>query len=402
MEVLKGSAFVHGQPAYEHEGTKVTVLESARYSNWHGRFAHFAMFPQLRSHLAAAFAIHEQAAEGRGYDVVEATDWGMLFLPWVTKSDARVVVQLHGSCGQIALHEPVAGQEAEGAFELLLEAAGFAAAPVATTYSHANQTWWAGVAKRDVAYVPPPLALKEPATRGPRSGWVTFGRIQRWKGPQVACAAWDLLGEEGPTLQWHGRDTLHGASGLSTSAWLAREYPRVWGNRILPVGQLAPSAVSAALQGAKAVVIPSEWDVFNLVTAEAMACGCVTVVSSGAGAADLIVEGRNGFVFPAGDERALADAVRRVERMPEDDCRRMGDEAARTVAERLAPHAVAEEKLKLYRASQPPPVGDVAWLQDCLFPPATTGTSFLDGLPLRELLRYVKGRALRKLAGRRS
>src|SRR2546423_753039 len=78
VQVLKGSAFVHGAEPYECEDVVVCTLQSARYYKWVKRLAHFAVFPELRRHLGAAFALHEQAAEGEGFDAVEVTDWGLL------------------------------------------------------------------------------------------------------------------------------------------------------------------------------------------------------------------------------------------------------------------------------------------------------------------------------------
>ncbi len=402
VQILKGSAYINGQPDYECEGIKVSVLDTRRFEEWIDRFGHFAMFPDLQRHLAAAFAMHEQVSEGEGFDAVEVTDWGLLFLPWMISSKSRVLVQLHGSCGQIAHHEPVAGREVEGAFELLLERAGLAAASALCSLSKANVAWWKGLFGRDVYYLPPPLDLKLQNYAELRSGWVTFGRIQHWKGPQVACSAWQRLGQEAPPLEWHGRDTTHGSSGLTTSAWLAKSYPQVWGKTIHHCPQLPPVDVSAKMRRSKAVVIPSEWDVFNLVTAEAMACGCVVVVSTGAGAADLIDHGRNGFVFPAGDDQALADIVREVEAMSDEARELMGSAAARTVLEKLDPRVVAQQKMALYQNISVSATNVPLWLRDTLLPAQSPASaSFLDALPLRGLTSYVRDRALRKVTGRK-
>ena len=402
VHVLKGSAYVNGQPDYEHDGIKISVLQTERFADWIDRFGHFSMFPDLQRHLAAAFAMHEQAAEGEGFDAVEVTDWGLLFSPWVISSKSPVLVQLHGSCGQIAHHEPVAGREVEGAFELLLERAGLAAASVLCSYSKANVGWWESLLGRDVSYLPPPLDLKLQDSAVPRSGWVTFGRIQHWKGPQIACAAWQRLGQDAPPLDWHGRDTTHGASGLATSAWLAKSYAQVWEKTISPCPQLPPAEVSAMMRRSKAVVIPSEWDVFNVVTAEAMACGCVVVVSTGAGAADLIEHERNGFVFPAGDDQALADIVRTVEAMSDEERELMGRAAARTVFEQLDPVVVARQKMDLYQNISASASNAPLWLRDMLLPAQSPASaSFLDSLPLRGLATYVRDRALRKVTGRK-
>lgn len=397
VRILKGSAFEHGGDPYQFEGIQVSVLETWRYKNWLNRFSHFEMFPDLRRHLAAGFAMHEQAAAEGTYDAVEVTDWGLLFVPWVTSCVRNVLVQLHGSCGQISQREPVAGREAEGAIIMLLEQAVLRNASSVSSYSRANVNWWEGVLRGPVHYTPPPLGNESRATAGTRSSWVTFGRIQYWKGPHVACAAWQLLGDDAPVLEWYGRDTKHGATGLQTSAWLSGKYPETWGKKIIHQPQIEPNQVLQILSRAKAVVIPSDWDVFNFVAAEAMANGCVVIVSKGAGAADLVKHGINGFLFDAGDKVALAALVRVVEAMSIAECCDMGAAAMATVANLLAPEKVASDKLDLYRSCPPLASQSMTWFQEALLPEITrTTATFMDALPLRKLCGHVLRRIVEK------
>jgi glycosyltransferase involved in cell wall biosynthesis len=60
-------------------------------------------------------------------------------------------------------------------------------------------------------------------------------------------------------------------------------------------------------------VLPSEREPWGLVVNEAMNAGKPVVVSDRVGAGpDLVEEGVNGFVYPAGDVAALADRLRRL------------------------------------------------------------------------------------------
>jgi glycosyltransferase involved in cell wall biosynthesis len=71
-------------------------------------------------------------------------------------------------------------------------------------------------------------------------------------------------------------------------------------------------------------VIASVHEPWGLVVNEVMAVGRAVVASDQVGAAaDLVRDGENGFVYPAGDIAALADALRRVLDAPE-TWRRMG------------------------------------------------------------------------------
>jgi len=71
------------------------------------RFDRYRLMPELQRHLAAAWAAWERANGGAGFDVTETTDWGLLFIPWIVEeSRPPVLVQLHGSIGQIDFHDP--------------------------------------------------------------------------------------------------------------------------------------------------------------------------------------------------------------------------------------------------------------------------------------------------------
>jgi glycosyltransferase involved in cell wall biosynthesis len=57
------------------------------------------------------------------------------------------------------------------------------------------------------------------------------------------------------------------------------------------------------------LVHPSLADGFGYVVQEAMACGLPVIVTDATGASDLITDGRNGFIVPAGDAQSIADRL---------------------------------------------------------------------------------------------
>ena len=402
VTVLKGSAYIHGKSNEVMNGVVVKYLETKRFEKWIARMVALEMFPQLRRHLAAAFALHEQAKEGEGFDVVEVVDWGMQFLPWTISTQAPFVIQLHGSDGQIAIKDPVVGHEAEGLMSFLLEKSGMPYGAALSGYSHANVKWWEKMLSYGVDYLPPPLQPSEVKARAssPRTGWISFGRIQNWKGPQVACEAWRILGKKAPELEWYGRTMTHGESGRPLSDWLKESFPEVWGIKIVHNNSVSPSEVSILMAKAKVVLVPSLWDTFNYVTVEAMAHGCVVLVSDGAGAADLIEHGKNGFVFPAGNAKALAALVEGIEGLPEEKIESIGREASMTVTRSMDPVSIAKKKIELYKTTKLP-VERCEWLKEALLPVGKShkrkDLQFLDGLPLQGLTRYVMSRASRKI-----
>ncbi len=63
--------------------------------------------------------------------------------------------------------------------------------------------------------------------------------------------------------------------------------------------------VAGLLARCDALVLPSAQDGFGLVVLEAMACGLPVLVSDRVGAADCVVDGKNGWIFPFGKGDAL-------------------------------------------------------------------------------------------------
>lgn len=71
------------------------------------------------------------------------------------------------------------------------------------------------------------------------------------------------------------------------------------------VGKLMLNELVQEYQRADCFILPSRFDSFGLVVAEALACGTPVIVSDKVGAKDLIREAENGWIFPMGDVPSL-------------------------------------------------------------------------------------------------
>lgn len=74
-------------------------------------------------------------------------------------------------------------------------------------------------------------------------------------------------------------------------------------------GQLSNQNVLAEMAQARFFCMPSVREGFGIVYLEAMACGCITIGTEGEGIADLIENGKNGFLVPPDDPDAIVDVA---------------------------------------------------------------------------------------------
>ena len=403
VHVLVGSAFSGAFASHETQNIKVEFLDpQAVNTNLH-RFNRYRAIPQLQRHLAAAWTAWEQVNGGEGYDVVETTDWGMLFAPWVVSPNSPpTVVQLHASIGQIDFYDPQANLQLEGSFTRLIETTLLGAADNLQTYSNSNARAWEKITGREVTYIPPalsPITILEPLEKS--ANGLVVGRIQYWKGPTTLCKALKLLDRKVPTIDWVGRNTVFGESGTSMSAYLAKAYPDIWGNKIRSIGTFSSQETRRLQQIAQFTIVPSIWDVFNYTCAEAMAQAQTVICSQGAGAADLIKNGVNGFTFKADNADRLAESLNTLLSLSQAERAEIGKAARQTILTELSPIKVAQQRIEQYEKliKQGKSSSAHEWLLNAVSPskPVDKPLAFLDNLPLKELSTYIFQRAIKKI-----
>lgn len=403
VHVLVGSAFTSKLPSYQADGITVEFLDDEAVSANLSKFNRYYLIPEFQRHLAAAWTAWEQVNGGKGYDIVETTDWGMLFVPWIASVDSPpIVVQLHASIGQIDFHDPQLDSQLNGSLVRLVEAGLLAAADELQTYSQFNASAWKHLLNREITYIPPALSAADKVDLPVKSSnGLVVGRIQHWKGPTILCEALRLLREKAPTIDWIGRDMFYRESGASMTAYLAQTYPDIWGNKVRPLGTF-PSEETSQLQAkAKFMVVPSTWDVFNYTCIEGMTQAQIVLCSRGAGAADLITDGVNGFTFAANDAKALAESLDALLSLSTTEREQMGKAAQQTILTKLTPAKIAKARIQAYenlKSRGRLSVRPNSWLLDAVSPnqPIEKPLAFLDYLPLKQLSTYVLNRSLKK------
>lgn len=165
------------------------------------------------------------------------------------------------------------------------------------------------------------------------------GRLASNKGLVPLVSAWELVVEEHP----RARLVLAGED-------------QGWKERLLSMtklpltftGHLDEPTYRSALAAADVLVLPSEWEAFGIVLAEAAACGTPAVATRVGGAPDVVQDGVTGRLVEYGDVTGLARALSDLLADPALR-RRMGEAAkARAFAE-YSWDAVVERTEALYR-----------------------------------------------------
>lgn len=160
-----------------------------------------------------------------------------------------------------------------------------------------------GLDDQKVAVVPYFINLDDyPPQYRPGKYLLYFGRLEKEKGIYTLLDAFKSLGDVGE-LKYLGNG--------SEKAALQEKIDSM---KLDQTASILPAAYGPELReiiaGASLVIVPSLWyEVFGLVNIEAMASGKAVVASDIGGITELIDDGKNGFLFAAGDGPALAKKI---------------------------------------------------------------------------------------------
>lgn len=409
VRVLVAATDFLDQPDRLIDGVRVSYLQSESLNGFSGRFARFRHgYPAISAFLPVAWAGWQQVRGGEGYDLVETTDFPMLYAPWVAcTSEAPVNISLHGSPGQLDWFDCPKFPTLDADLLRLVERAAFTMADSIQANSEANAHFWGGLSRREVPVLLPSFSSSNSSLSGNRSTrhGIVVGRLQRWKGPQVLCKALEELPEV--TVRWVGKDVTDPQTGRMYSLTLVSEYPQVFGTRLLHEKPMAHGDVHFEIANAEFLCVPSTWDVFNLTVVEAMALGTPVICSTAAGASMLIRHGENGYLFDPQEPAQLVAAIRLVRELDPVKRDRLTVAARQTVRERMDPQTLASERIHFYQGliKSPVPRAADAWLGSMLSPREMVGVQkdLLGSFTSLELLeataRQVANGILRQIGG---
>jgi len=138
-----------------------------------------------------------------------------------------------------------------------------------------------------------------PTTPLPETPTALFvGVLERYKAVDVLAEAWPSVRERVPSARLH----VVGSGSL----------PAPTGEGVTWTPSLNTDGVSAALDAATVLVLPSRSEGMGRVLVEAFCRGRAVVGARVGGIPDLVQDGENGVLVPPGDSAALAEALARV------------------------------------------------------------------------------------------
>lgn len=403
IKVIVGSGYTQGGSDINLHGVEVTYLKINLFKKHVNKLHKFKIFPEFRDNLAAAWAMWEQAKD-EDFDIVECTDFGLGFIPWLVHHNRPVKIQLHGSTGQISFFDPFPSEALSRDITRQTELVFFHLANLLQTHSSNNQAFWQEqLPQKKIHVLLPVYKASNPKTSFHErfTFGVVTGRVQHWKGPTIVCDAAQLLKNKMPKIEWVGRNMPYKSTGTNMGDWLSKKYPDVWNEYIVPTGAKNIKEVKKMQANARFGLIPSLWDMFNFSCLEFLASGTLTICADGAGACELIENGKNGFTYNANDAQSLANILMHISHLKEVEYDKIALLGQETVKELLSSttHIVAyiEAYQKTIESFNQSPINP--YLQ-CMYDPSETSYKLdyiLDKQPLEELMSYSAKRVGRKI-----
>jgi glycogen(starch) synthase len=170
------------------------------------------------------------------------------------------------------------------------------------------------------------------------------GRLEEEKGVQTLMDAMPAILRAVPAA----RAVVIG-EGSARPALEALARRRRVGHAVTFAGYLPEERMRAAVAAADVDVVPSLYEPFGFVALEAMAAGTPLVASRTGGLAEIVEDGRTGWLVEPGDARELARAVAAVLERPSEG-RRMAEAARTEIGKRYAWSAIADATDAVYRS----------------------------------------------------
>ena len=307
--------------------------------------------PQSCRRLSGAVAVaREHHRLGLSFDVCESPEWGAEALV-LSLLRLPLVVRLHSSAEQVFRYFDKVGRDRRLLIRMertLIRRADVVTGTAAQTSTVGPSLGLDPGRVRTITYPVAPVEPLPPADGPPRV--VYLGRFEKRKAPEVVVQAVPALLERVPDARV-ALVGIDGAGGGYLDMLRAMIAELGVGDAVEIVERWGREVVEDELRRATVCAVPSPWESFGYVAAEAATLGRPVVGSNIPALAELIDDGVTGRLVEPNNPQQMAEALADVLSSP-DGGREMGAAAARTVAARCDVDAIAEQTLAAYEAAR--------------------------------------------------
>lgn len=190
-----------------------------------------------------------------------------------------------------------------------------------------------------------PLFFSDSKRPKNEKAFLFVGRISPEKGIETLLDAMDRLKTKGmrPSI-----NILGVPSNKKYSRLIERKI-RTSGleHNIMFRGRVSQEEVASYMEESVALILPSRYDAFGLVLAEALATGTPVIASRVGGIPYVVENGKTGFLFETGDADVLAEKMMLL--LQDRDLRRlMGQRGKQEAMQRFHPDVVARKTMEVY------------------------------------------------------
>jgi len=153
-----------------------------------------------------------------------------------------------------------------------------------------------------------------------------IGRLAKEKNPFILLEAFNLVN--------HPRAKLFFVGGGPLRSKVEKRIKELKLKEVYLIGFRSRETVFNFYTMADAFVLPSKSETWGIVVNEAMCFGLPIIASSQVGAAaDLVKDGYNGFIFPAGDTKELATCIEKLIHLPSEERLLFGERSVEIIKE---------------------------------------------------------------------
>jgi glycosyltransferase involved in cell wall biosynthesis len=196
-----------------------------------------------------------------------------------------------------------------------------------------------GISPKKLTVIHNAVNTQTPAMKAVTATWpekklrlLFVGRLDRQKGVDILLSALTLLD-----------DNVHAV--IAGASVLADDKNLVMPANVSKIGWLTPGELETLFANAHVLIVPSRWEGFGLIAAEAMRAGLPVIASNVGGLTEVVADQVTGIIVPAESPEALANTIKNLDIT---ELKRMGDAGRLRVAKLFTMDRLHRELCTVY------------------------------------------------------